>query len=155
MRHGRRFAIDVGAARVGLAVSDANSIVVTPLEHLRRDSKTLSLCLERINELGEVIEIFVGLPLNLKERETASTADAIQFARELQAVVGVDVRLVDERFSTRIASANLRTAGFSAIRQRGLIDSAAAAVILESAITHEKQTGTTAGVKVSDYASES
>jgi putative Holliday junction resolvase len=152
MRLGRRVALDVGSVRIGVAASDEHSILATPLAHIKRNPDGLASCLEQVLKLENVIEVYVGLPLNLDSRTTQSTDDAVEFARALQANLAIDVRLVDERFSTKIASQSLRTKGLDSREQRGVIDSAAAAVILEAALEHEKKTATAPGIKISDYA---
>ena len=73
------------------------------------------------------------------------------FAREIQQRLDIEVRLVDERFSTKIASQKLSTAGKNTKQQRQIIDSEAASVILESAIEFEKRTGQLPGSSVSEY----
>jgi putative Holliday junction resolvase len=152
MRLGRRVALDVGSVRIGVAASDEHSILATPLAHIKRNPDGLASCLDQVLKLENVIEVYVGLPLNLDSRTTQSTDDAVEFARALQANLAIDVRLVDERFSTKIASQSLRTKGLDSREQRGVIDSAAAAVILEAALEHEKKTATAPGIKISEYA---
>jgi putative Holliday junction resolvase len=152
MRLGRRVALDVGSVRIGVAASDEHSILATPLAHIKRNPDGLASCLDLVLKLENVIEVYVGLPLNLDSRTTQSTDDAVEFARALQANLAIDVRLVDERFSTKIASQSLRTKGLDSREQRGVIDSAAAAVILEAALEHEKKTATAPGIKISEYA---
>jgi putative Holliday junction resolvase len=152
MRLGRRVALDVGSVRIGVAASDEHSILATPLAHIKRNPDGLASCLDLVLKIENVIEVYVGLPLNLDSRTTQSTDDAVEFARALQANLAIDVRLVDERFSTKIASQSLRTKGLDSREQRGVIDSAAAAVILEAALEHEKKTATAPGIKISEYA---
>jgi putative Holliday junction resolvase len=152
MRLGRRVALDVGSVRIGVAASDEQSILATPLAHIKRNPDGLASCLDQLLKLENVIEVYVGLPLNLDSRTTQSTDDAVEFARALQANLAIDVRLVDERFSTKIASQSLRSKGLDSREQRGVIDSAAAAVILEAALEHEKKTATAPGIKISEYA---
>ena len=110
MERGSRLAIDVGTVRIGLAVSDPDSIVSTPLPALVRSKllvESLQEILSLISENG-VIEVYVGDPLSLSGVETASTQDARQFALQLAELTSVPVRLVDERLTTVTASAKLR-----------------------------------------------
>ena len=155
MRLGRRVAFDVGSVRIGVAASDAHSILATPLTHIKRNPDGLAACANQVLQLDHVIEVYVGVPLNLTSSSTQSTGDAVEFARALQAMLAIDVRLIDERFSTKIASQSLRSKGLDSRGQRAVIDSAAAAVILEAALAHEKTTGTAPGIKISEYADES
>lgn len=151
MQTGRRVALDVGKARIGFAVSDQHSILASPqIAEPRGDSSAITVA-NRIGGLGDVVTIYVGLPKNLKGLATESTRDCIAFAHDLQKVVDIEVRLVDERFTTKIASQKLSTAGKNLKQQRQIIDSEAASVILESAIEFEKSTGVLPGVSILEY----
>jgi putative Holliday junction resolvase len=156
MRSGRRLAFDVGKARIGVAVCDLHAILATPVEHIVRPEdlqQTVALAIATIKEY-EPIEIYVGLPLNLKNVATASTEDSIAFAAALSSAQSIEVRLIDERLSTTAASASLRAAGHSAKSQKSIIDSAAAAVILEHAMSSEKLSNAKPGIGVEEYVGE-
>ena len=150
MDRGSRLAIDVGTVRIGLAVSDPDSILSTPLPALIRSkllTETLQEILSLISDNG-VIEVYVGDPLSLSGEETASTQDARQFANQLAELTSVPVRLVDERLTTVTASAKLRLNGKNAKAAKSLIDSASAVEILEQALNVSKQSGKPAGLRV-------
>ncbi len=153
MRSGRRIAFDVGKARVGVALSDFHAILATPIAHLNRTADLAAVITKacEIATENEVIEIYVGLPLNLKNESTLSTEDAVAFARALSLQAEVGVRLIDERLTTTSAASALRSAGHAAKTQKGLIDSAAAAVILEQAISQEKLSNVAPGIAIEDY----
>jgi putative Holliday junction resolvase len=153
MRSGRRVAFDVGKARIGVAVSDFHAILASPREHIiRRDSieETIRDMLALISA-EDAIEIYVGLPVNLKNEATASTEDAVQVAKQLALSTDIPVRLVDERLTSKVASNALHASGKDTRSQRSFIDSAAAAVILESALNAEKAFGAEPGLAVEDY----
>lgn len=150
MERGSRLAIDVGTVRIGLAVSDPDSIVSTPLPALVRSKllvESLQEILSLISENG-VIEVYVGDPLSLSGVETASTQDARKFALQLAELTSVPVRLVDERLTTVTASSKLRLNGKNAKAAKSLIDSASAVEILEQALNVSKQSGKPAGLRV-------
>ena len=150
MERGSRLAIDVGTVRIGLAVSDPDSIVSTPWPALVRSKllvESLKEILSLISENG-VIEVYVGDPLSLSGVETASTQDARKFALQLAELTSVPVRLVDERLTTVTASAKLRLNGKNAKAAKSLIDSASAVEILEQALNVSKQSGKPAGLRV-------
>lgn len=151
MQTGRRIALDVGKARIGLAISDPHSILVSPQEAHPRTDTSAAAIVAHIKKHSDVVAIFVGLPVNLKSLSTESTKDCVHFARELQQLIDIEVRLVDERFSTKIASQKLSAAGKNTKQQRQIIDSGAASVILESAIEFEKRSGQLPGMSVSEY----
>ena len=150
---GRRIALDVGKARIGVAISDPHAIISSPQPFIRRDDKAVEAVLSII-ESNEATDVFIGLPLNLQSKFTESTRDCLAFARELQDLVSIDVRLLDERFTTTLASDSLRAAGKNSKSQREFIDSAAAAVILDTALNYERATGLAAGIRVMDFGDE-
>lgn len=153
MRIGRRVAFDVGKARIGVAVSDPHGILASPRDFVERQSELSETVASMMYEVrdDEPIEIYVGLPTNLRNEATASTEDSLAVARALQEVCKQSVRLIDERMTTRIASGAMSGIGKSTKQQRGSIDSASAAVILESALQFEKANDTAPGVPIGDY----
>jgi putative holliday junction resolvase len=131
---GRRLGVDVGSVRIGVAVSDPDGILATPVETVRRDrtDRHLRRLTVLVAEL-EAVEVVVGLPRTLADRTGPSAQDAIGLAEELAARVGpVPVRLADERLTTVTAQRSLREAGVRARGQRAMIDQAAAVGILQS-----------------------
>ncbi|WP_296193031.1 Holliday junction resolvase RuvX [uncultured Microbacterium sp.] len=146
-RRGVRLGVDVGSVRVGVARSDPDGLLAVPVETVPRDDKALARVVELADEHG-AIELVVGLPVSLRGGETASTADARQFARDLaRASTGSErtVRLVDERLSTTTAHDQLRSAGRSQKSSRKMVDQVAAVVILQHAIDVEKGRGSAPG----------
>ena len=137
MRTGVRLGVDVGTVRVGVARSDLHGMLATPVETVQRGSGDTARVLALAAEL-EVLEIVVGLPLALSGAETASTGDARRFAERLAVEGSFPVRLVDERLSTVSAHAQMRAAGRSQRQSRAVIDQAAAVIILQHALDHER-----------------
>lgn len=130
---GRRLGIDVGTVRIGVAVSDPDGILATPVETVRRDSRGAHLrrIASLIDEL-EIVEVVVGLPRTLADRVGSSARDAIDVAEAIaDRIAEVPVRLADERLTTVSAARSLREAGVRAKNQRGMIDQAAAVEILQ------------------------
>ncbi|HEX5857143.1 MAG TPA: Holliday junction resolvase RuvX [Microbacterium sp.] len=147
-RRGARLGIDVGKARIGVARSDPDGMLATPVETVAR---AVGDPVARIMELAaehSAVELVVGLPLNLKGDETLSTVDAREFADALAAASDVPVRMVDERLSTVSANSVLRDAGRSQRSSRNIVDQVAAVVLLQHAIDTEKQTGRAPGLPV-------
>jgi putative Holliday junction resolvase len=141
---GTRLAVDVGSVRVGVARSDPDGILAVPEATLARDSGTLDRLVELVAEHGGQV-VYVGLPLGLDGRHGAAAEAALEFAQELASRVHVPIHVVDERFSTVSAQRSLREAGRSSKESRGYVDQAAAVVILEAALAHERADGTRAG----------
>src|SRR5699024_3591388 len=122
---------------------------------LRRDNKNLRDVRQIVDEVIErnAVRIYVGDPINLKGKKTASTEDAHRFARQLsqalaEAELSTQVRLVDERLSTVSASQKLHQARVSSRNQRAVIDQPAAVAILEHALMLERNLGVNTGTLV-------
>ncbi|APA76624.1 Holliday junction resolvase RuvX [Mycobacterium avium subsp. hominissuis] len=131
---GRRVGIDVGSVRIGVACSDPDAVLATPVETVRRDrsGKHLRRLAALVTELGAV-EVVVGLPRTLADRTGTSALDAIDLADQLaRRIAPTPVRLADERLTTVAAQRSLRAAGVRARAQRAVIDQAAAVAILQS-----------------------
>lgn len=149
---GRKLAIDIGRARLGIAISDLSGILSSPLDSVRRiadDSETIKEILKIVAD-NEVQEIYVGDPVSLSGEITPSTDDARNFASVLQSTTAIPVRLIDERLTTVTAARNLRDSGKNAKTSKSLIDSASAVVILEAVLQVERVSGEAAGRSVGD-----
>jgi putative Holliday junction resolvase len=148
VRDGVRLAVDPGTVRIGVARSDRSGIIATPLTVVRRGKGDLD-ALASLAAAEEAIEILVGLPRSLSGREGPAATAARQFAAELAArVAPLPVRLVDERFTTATAHDALRAGGKDSRARRQVVDSAAAAVLLEAALESERRTGRVPGEPV-------
>ena len=122
-------ALDYGAARTGVAISDATGTLARPLTVVERAATEAGL--RRVLELvaAEGAErIVVGLPLTLKGGRGAQAQETEQFVAALRAVVAVPVETYDERFTTALAG---RTGGAAGGARAGE-DARAAAHLLES-----------------------
>ena len=131
---GRRLGVDVGTVRIGVAVSDPDGILATPVETVRRDRSNKHL--RRLAQLAddlEAVEVVVGLPRTLADRSGPSARDAVELAEQLASrIAPTPVRLSDERLTTVSAQRSLREAGIRAKGQRAMIDQAAAVGILQN-----------------------
>ncbi|MGK5500999.1 Holliday junction resolvase RuvX [Streptomyces sp. URMC 125] len=143
MRRGRRLAVDVGDARIGVASCDPDGVLATPVETVPgRDVPAARRRLAALVAEHEPLEVVVGLPRSLNGGEGPAAARVRAFARELaRDVAPVAVRLVDERMSTVTAAQGMRASGVSSKKGRGRIDQAAAVVILQSALETERVSG--------------
>ena len=132
---GRRLGVDVGTVRIGVAVSDPDGMLATPVETVRRDRRT-GKHVRRLAALVDeyrVVEVVVGLPRTLADRAGSSAQDAVEVADELAGrIAPVPVWMADERFTTLTAQRSLREAGVRARGQRAVIDQAAAVGILQN-----------------------
>jgi putative holliday junction resolvase len=145
VRRGVRLAVDVGSVRVGVARSDPGGILASPLTVLSSGPGDLDE-LARLAASADAIEVIVGLPTSLSGREGAAAAGARSFAVGLAGrVAPIPVRLVDERFTTTQAHDALRRGGRDSRARRHVVDAAAAAVLLQSALDAERATGNPPG----------
>jgi putative Holliday junction resolvase len=154
LRPGRRLAVDVGQARVGLAITDIHAILASPLATVNR-LESLSDSVEAVIAaslvVGELFEVYVGVPINLQGKSTLSTDDALTFASALQEACGLEVRLIDERLTTSMANNQLKQIGKSQKDARSTIDQMAAVAILEFALSVEKNTGLAPGLSIQEW----
>jgi putative Holliday junction resolvase len=135
---GRRLGIDVGAVRVGVALSDPDGVLATPLVTVARDvdgGTDLRAIADLVVE-HEIVQIVVGLPRTLAGREGPAAEAARAFADALAGVVsgvrgGVPVVFSDERLTTVVATRQLRDSGRKGRRQRAVVDQVAAVAILQ------------------------
>ncbi|WP_369266864.1 Holliday junction resolvase RuvX [Streptomyces harbinensis] len=143
MRRGRRLAVDVGEARIGVASSAPDGLLATPVETVPgRDVPAAQRRLEQLVAEYEPLEVVVGLPRSLSGSEGPAAARVRAFVQETaRRIAPVPVRLVDERMSTVTAAQSMRASGVSAKKGRARIDQAAAVVILQSALETERVTG--------------
>jgi putative holliday junction resolvase len=140
---GRVLGVDVGAVRVGVALSDPAGTLATPLVTLDRDETTWS-DLDRLVELvteHEVVEVVVGLPRTLAGREGPAAQAARAYVEDLRevlaehsepALAGLPITLADERLTTVTATRMLSDRGVKGRAQRRVIDQAAAVEILQT-----------------------
>ena len=132
---GRLLAIDLGAKRVGIAVSDELRITVTALERLERRSwKDLLRRVAAIIESYDARALIIGLPLNLDGTKGPAADEAVRIGENFRKSLSVPVFLQDERLTSLAAESEMRThgAGPGEVAQR--IDSESAAIILRDFI---------------------
>jgi putative Holliday junction resolvase len=99
-------ALDYGAARTGVAVSDATGTIARPLEVVERAATAAGLeRLRRIVVEREVELVVVGLPLTLRGERGRQAEETEEFVTALRRVLEVPVDTYDERFTTALAAA--------------------------------------------------
>lgn len=130
----RIIAIDLGAARTGIAMSDLSGSLASPYTVIA--DPDMEKVFEKVVALmteEKVTEAAVGYPRHVNGDEGDSALQTAAFAERLAARTGIPVKLWDERFSTVIAHQYYNDSGKKgALKRRKTIDSAAAAVILQS-----------------------
>ena len=128
----RALGLDVGEGRIGVSISDPTGLLSTPLTAITRSSldSDLAAILDLAKE-HSVREIVVGMPLSLNGQFGPQARITEHFLRALSKRASIPIRRWDERFSTQEAERRLREAGAKPSRDRGRLDAAAAAVILQ------------------------
>jgi putative Holliday junction resolvase len=147
VRPGVRIGVDVGSVRVGVAASDPDGLLATPVETLTRERRSNADvdALAGLARERAAVEVVVGFPRSLSGGEGAAATTVRDYARLLAARLEIPVRLVDERLSTVQATRHLRVRGVAGRHQRAVIDQAAAVVVLQAALDAERAGGTPPG----------
>lgn len=129
---GRVLGLDVGDARIGVAISDGARRMAVPLGTVRTGAPAdLRAIAELVREHGVTL-VVVGHPLLLSGEAGERAHQAERFAAAIGEALGVPVRLQDERLSTVEAERVLRQSGTSGRDRRRTIDRSAATVILQA-----------------------
>jgi putative Holliday junction resolvase len=138
MQRGRRIAFDYGDVRIGLALSDSDGILASPLTTLRSTDKRLRTKVQEIFQEFEPIKIYVGKPSNMDGSSGPAVDKALEFYDFLATLTDCPIELIDERLSTVSGARSLRDSGVNARESKSRIDEAAAVAILEFALSIEK-----------------
>jgi putative Holliday junction resolvase len=128
----RIMGVDVGERRIGVALSDAEGRLASPLTTI--NARPAGQCVERIARLvaeHAVSELVVGLPLTLRGEVGPQARAVQQFARQLEERLGLPVHLFDERLTTAAADQLLRELGVKPEKRKQQVDQVAAAIILQ------------------------
>jgi putative holliday junction resolvase len=142
VNRGVRLGIDVGAVRIGVAASDPDGILATPVATVQRDTRMITQRddlpsdmreISRLVREYEAVEVIVGLPVNLAGKEGPAATATRQYVEVLKTAIDpVPVHFTDERMSTVAAARRLSERGVRGKRQRAVVDQAAAVEILQS-----------------------
>lgn len=135
----RYIGIDYGAKRVGIAISDGLGLTANPLEVVARNEAVTRIA--DIVSAYDVAAVIIGLPTGLGGHEGASAEGARLLGDELADATGVEVELVDERFTSRMAEEVLIDSGMKRRRRRETVDKVAAAIILQSYLDRRRGNG--------------
>ena len=129
---GRILAVDPGSRRIGLAISDEDRTLASPLSTVVREGQDVVAVVAAEVARLEATVVVVGLPLRLDGSAGPEAQRAQRLADALRARTGREVVLFDERFTSVMAERLLKGAGASSRRRRLVRDQAAATVLLQS-----------------------
>ena len=132
---GALIGLDLGTKTIGVAVSDPDRRLATPVETIAR--KRFGLDAERLVELAaerRAVGFVLGLPINMDGSEGARAQATRAFARNLAKLTALPIALWDERLSTAAVERALIAADVSRAKRKAVIDQHAAAYILQGAL---------------------
>jgi putative Holliday junction resolvase len=139
LRRGRRIGIDYGDVRIGVATTDLDAILVSPLLTLKNDEELFQNLANLVKE-QEPLYIALGSPLNLSGKTSNKSAAVLDFANQVKKLLEIDIFLIDERLTTISAQNQLREVGIGSRESKGIIDQIAAVNILNQALLLETST---------------
>ena len=129
---GRVLGLDLGDARIGVAISDGGRRMAVPLGTVRTGAPQDVKAIAGLVAEHDVTLVVVGNPLLLSGQAGERAHLAESFADALRSILPVEVLLQDERLSTAEAERALRQAGASGRDRRRTVDRSAATVILQA-----------------------
>lgn len=130
---GRLLGVDYGSVRVGLAISDADRIIASPLTTYERRSDDLDAAYFRdVIQEERIVGCVVGLPVHLNGREGTKATEARKYGAWLQQICALPVIFADERFTTVEAEGALWNAGLTHKQRKGRRDRVAAQIMLQT-----------------------
>ena len=129
---GRLLGLDLGSVRIGVALSDAEQTVATPLVVVdRSDRAAAHRTIAELVAEWEISAVVVGLPLHLNGTEGASVSFVEDEIALMGATLDVPILTYDERLTTVTAHRSLDEQQIPAKKRRDMVDMVAAAVILQ------------------------
>jgi putative Holliday junction resolvase len=123
-------ALDLGRARIGVAISDELQLLAHPLETIPADSQATPRLTQIIRE-KKVDHVVVGIPRQMNGQIGAAATEALRFVEKLRAILPCPVATWDERLTTVAAHRALRDAGKKTRDTRAYVDQVAAQMILQ------------------------
>lgn len=135
---GRIMAIDYGKKRVGVAVTDPLQLIASRLDTV--DASLIWKFLDGYLVREAVELVLVGYPVQLNNQPSEALIYINPFLQKFQQKYEVEVRLVDERFSSKMAFQTMIDAGLKKMqrREKGMIDGVSATILLQSYLEQKK-----------------
>ena len=130
----RALGLDLGTKRIGVAVSDSEGLLATPIEVIfrQKDARKDYLAVVELVKEWEVNIVVVGMPYSLDGQEGPMAQKTLEEVKSLSDIIPVPVVTYDERLTTVTAERSLREQGVSSKEGRKVIDQLAAAVLLQA-----------------------
>lgn len=136
----RLLGIDPGKKRIGLAISDEDKLVSTPLKTiLKKKNFDFIKEIKKIIEENNIQGIIVGNPLNMDGSKGSSSQSSNDFARNLSNNISIPVTMWDERLSSEGAFKLSANTGVNTSKKIEKLDQNAASFILQGALDYLKR----------------
>lgn len=129
---GRVLGLDLGDARIGVAITDDDRRIAVPLGTVRTGAPADLKAIAELVREHDVAVIVIGHPLLMSGKPGERAHHAERFGEALRGFLGVPVELQDERLSTVEAERALREVGTTGRNRRRTVDRSAATVILQA-----------------------
>jgi putative Holliday junction resolvase len=140
----RILGVDLGKARIGVAVSDELGMLAHPVETIPATADVARRIAEIVRE-KDAERVVVGLPRHMNGSVGIGATEALAFAKKLEALLPCEVVTWDERLTTTAANRALRESGRKTRHSRGVVDQVAAQMILQSYLDSLPSTGIPGG----------
>ncbi len=131
---GRAMGVDLGSRRVGIAISDSDRKVASPIDTIERknDVPRSHRAIQDLVSEWEADVLVVGLPLSLDGSDGPAAKSARREAQALAVLLNIPVELYDERLTTVTADRLLMEQNMDAIARRKVVDRVAASIMLQA-----------------------
>jgi putative Holliday junction resolvase len=130
-RHGRLAGLDYGTVRIGIAVTDPEQRLASPLENYTRGGPAADAdWIKRLAADERIAAFVVGLPVHTSGQESQKSAEARKFGQWIGEQTGLPVCFFDERYTSAHAEALLQEAGLTSKRRKERLDKLAAQIML-------------------------
>ncbi len=148
----RVLGIDIGSKKIGIAISNQEMTLATPLTVVHRSSQKSEdhKTIMSIAHEWEVELLVVGIPLSLDGSLGVAAENVLQEIEHLERNTGIPVDTFDERFTTISAKQVLHDQGVSEKEQKNIIDQVAASIILQAWLDHKMSASSSIKEVVSD-----
>jgi len=134
-RHARLFGLDLGTKTIGIAISDVERRIASPLETIRREK--FSIDVKKLDALAashSIYALVMGFPLNMDGSEGPRVQATRAFVRNMSTFMALPVLYWDERLSTAAVTRTLIEQDASRAKRAQVVDRMAAAYILQGAL---------------------
>jgi putative holliday junction resolvase len=136
---GRLAAIDYGTVRLGIAITDPDQRLASPLEnYTRRNAALDAKWLAELTAAERIAGFVVGLPVHTSGNESQKSAEARKFGKWVAEMTGLPVTLFDERYTSAQAEALLMDAELTRKRRKERLDKLAAQILLAAYLESDR-----------------